>query len=584
MTGAADQRGAYSTARVRRSHVITAALTCLGLGLAPFVLVPYPLALLTLALAYGLFAFGLDLTWGRAGVVSIGHAAFFGVGAYGVAIAVDQNLSMLFGAVAGVVLAVLVAWIIGRIGLGSKTLPSTMAILTLALTLLAEQIALSWRSTTGGSNGLFVPGSGVVVDYYRTALIAVVVVGVVWYWIIRGQWGRRFRAVQSNEARAAHLGIDLRGTKVFSLCLSAAVAAAAGATAAPVMRLVSPGAAGIMLSAQVLVWLAVGGRGSIAGAFIGAIFVSMGQQYLGAAIGSWYLLVLGVMFILVVRFAPAGLVGTLRALLRRPKAESAAQGARLYTADVELAAETSSSSDPPQSAEHTDPALRITGVIKSYGATRVLRAVDLEVSDGEVICLIGPNGAGKTTLLDIVGGDQPGDSGEIRLFGDDVSGWTIHARARAGLGKVFQIPSVFTDLTPAQNLHVAQSQTKNPSPLPQAYVRFQQENSLLVADLPLADRRALEMAMVLVCKPQVILLDEPAAGLSHDESIGLARRLRAVAEQAGCTLITVEHDMEIVRELADRVVVLADGRVLMDGGMDDVAANQDVRDAYLGAQ
>lgn len=574
--------------RIRRSHAITAVVACTGLALAPFVLVPYPLALLTLALAYGIFAFGLDLTWGRAGVVSIGHAAFFGMGAYGVAIAVNNEVSMLIGAVAGIGLAVVVALIIGRIGLGPKTLPSTMAILTLAATLLAEQIALSWRDTTGGSNGLFVPGSGVVTDYYRTAIITVLIVGLVWFFIIRGQWGRRFRAVQSNEARAAHFGIDPRRTKVFSLCLSAGIAALAGATAAPVMGLVSPGVAGIMLSAQVLVWLAVGGRGSIAGAFLGAGLVSIGEQYLGAAIGSWYLLVLGVLFILVVRFAPSGLVGSFRALIKRPIAESAAQGSLLTTSRspgeageiVRTSAGGVSSGGETQ--EGRVPALQLDGVTKSFGATKVITGIDMTVADGEIICLIGPNGAGKTTLLNIVAGDLPRQDGSIRLFEQDISDWSIHARAGKGLGKVFQIPSVFADLTPAQNLQIAQAEAQKPGPVPEAYARFLDENSVLAADLPLADRRALELAMVLTWRPRVILLDEPAAGLSHEESVNLARRLRAVALETGCTLITVEHDMEIVRELADRVVVLAGGGLLVDGSMDDVSNNEDVRRAYLG--
>lgn len=565
--------------RVKRSHLITAVIVCLGLGAAPFLLVPYPLALLTLALAYGLFAFGLDLTWGRTGVVSIGHAAFFGIGAYGCAIAANNGLPMLLGAAAGVLLATLVAFIIGMIGLGNKTLPSTMAILTLALTLLVEQIALSWRGVTGGSNGVFVSGSGVVIEYYRTALIVVVVVGVVWLWIIRGRWGRRFRAVQSNEKRAAHLGINLHATKTFSFCLSAAVAAIAGATAAPVMGLVSPGVAGIILSAQVLVWLAVGGRGSIAGAFIGAGLVSIGQQYLGDAIGSWYLLVLGVVFILVVRFAPGGLTGAVRSLLRRPVADSAAQGVHLDSEELKIA-------DPHttgQRATRTESnALEVQEVTKSYGATDVLRGVTMEVRNGEVMCLIGPNGAGKTTLLSMITGGQPIDSGQIRLFGDDISTHQIHARSRAGLGMVFQIPSIFPDLTPAQNLQMASSEATEPAPLPEVYGRFVDDHARLAIDLPLADRRALEMAMVLVWNPKVILLDEPAAGLSHDESMSLARRLRAVADQTGCTLVTVEHDMEIVRELAERVVVLVDGTVLIDGTMDEVSAHESVRHAYLG--
>src|SRR5699024_494120 len=157
----------------------------------------------------------------------------------------------------------------------------------------------------------------------------------------------------------------------------------------------------IILSAQVLVWLAVGGRGSIADAFIGAGIVSIGQQYLGQAIDSWYLLVLGVVFILVVRFAPAGLLGTARSLLRRPLAESAAQGALINPTQISLCSP-SQNSQSATATKHGQSALQISRVTTSFGATEVLRGVTMSVASGEAMCLIGPNGAGKTTLLHII--------------------------------------------------------------------------------------------------------------------------------------------------------------------------------------
>jgi branched-chain amino acid transport system permease protein len=571
VTGGATRR------RVGRRHVVAIAITCAGLAAAPFLLLPYPLGLLTLALAYGLFAFGLDLAWGRAGVVSIGHAAFFGLGAYGVAIASDRGLPVLPMAAGAVLAAALVAWLVGRSGLSARAQASTMAVLTLALTLIAEQAARSLLGLTNGGNGLFVPSSGVVSNFYRTALVVVVVVVVVWLVVLRGALGRRFLAVRVNESRAAHLGIDPQRTKTLAFVLSAAVAAIAGAVAAPVMSLVSPSVAGIIMSTQVLVWVAVGGRGTIAGAFVGAALVTIGQQYLGDAIGSWYLLVLGLAFILVVRFFPAGLVGGVLTLLRRPVAEQAAQGAALDSGRPRRR-EGRAGTDAPGAT-----ALDITGVVKSFGPVPVIRGVDLQVPAGQVLCLIGPNGAGKTTLLSIVGGDLVAEKGRIALLGLDVSNWAPHRRARLGLGRLFQIPSVFLELTPRQNLLLARAEARRVIELPADLRRFELQDSLRAQDLPLADRRALELAVVLTGGPDVVLLDEPAAGLSHEDSIRLARTLRTVAEEADCTLVTVEHDMEIVRELADRVVVLANGRVLVDGSMDEVARHDEVRSAYLGA-
>jgi branched-chain amino acid transport system permease protein len=563
--------------RLGRRHLVAIAITCTGLAAAPFLLLPYPLGLLTLALAYGLFAFGLDLAWGRAGVVSIGHAAFFGLGAYGVAIAVDRELPVLPMAAGAVLAAALVAWLVGRSGLSPRAQASTMAVLTLALTLIAEQAARSLLGLTNGGNGLFVPGSGVVSNFYRTAVVVVVVVVLVWLVVLRGALGRRFLAVRVNESRAAHLGIDPQQTKTLAFVLSAAVAAIAGAVAAPVMSLVSPSVAGIIMSTQVLVWVAVGGRGTIAGAFIGAALVTIGQQYLGDAIGSWYLLVLGLAFILVVRFFPAGLVGGVLTLMRRPVAEQAAQGAALESGGSVRREERRAAVVAGATA------LEVTGVVKTFGQVPVIRGVDLEVPAGQVLCLIGPNGAGKTTLLSIVGGDLVAEQGRVALFGRDVSNWTPHRRARLGLGRLFQIPSVFLELTPRQNLLLARAEARRVIELPADLRRFELQDSLRAQDLPLADRRALELAVVLTGGPDVVLLDEPAAGLSHEDSIRLARTLRTVAEEADCTLVTGEHDMEIVRELADRVVVLANGRVLVDGSMDEVARHDEVRSAYLGA-
>ena len=563
-------------ARVQPRRAFGFAAAAAALLLAPFILPPYPLALLTLALVYGLFAFGLDIAWGRAGIVSIGHAAFFGAGAYGWAFAVRHGLPELVGALGGILVAAIVALLVGLVGLSRRALPSTMAILTLALTLLFEQVARSWIVVTNGSNGVIVPSRGLIPDFYVTAVSVLVVVALVWIVLLRGRWGRRFLAVNANPDRAAHLGIDVRATRLVAFVASAVIAAIAGVLAAPVMGLVAPSSGGILLSTQVLVWLAVGGRGSIIGAFVGAIVITMGQQYLGAALGSWYLLVLGVVFLLIVRFAPGGLVGVARRILRVRPHIAAAQDAH-----VQGSVRNGARRVPEIPADL--PALEITGVGKAFGATIVLDDVDLTVPAGQSLCIIGPNGAGKTTLLNVVAGDLDPSAGSVSIFGADATSWGIHRRARAGVGKVFQIPSVFTELSPAQNLALARSEALERRELPESLRRFETDDARAADALPLADRRALELAVVLAWGPRVIILDEPAAGLSHEESVALARLLRAVLAESGATLVVIEHDMEIVRELADRVVVLANGRVLTEGTLDEVSARDDVKRAYLGA-
>ncbi|KAE8765999.1 ABC transporter permease subunit [Georgenia thermotolerans] len=566
------------SARVERRHLAGLALAVVALAAAPFVLTSYPLSLLTLSLAYGLFAFGLDLAWGRAGVISIGHAAFFGVGAYGVAIATERGIPLALAIPVTLLLAGALALAIGLAGLRRGTSPSTMAVLTLALTLVAEQAARSLLSLTNGTNGLFVESGGIVGTYYRTAVVVLVAVTVVWVVLLRGRFGRRLLAVRVNEPRSEHLGVDPRRVKIQAFVLSATVAALAGVVVAPIIGLVSPGVAGVVMSTQVLVFLAVGGRGNILGAFLGAALVTIGQEYLGAAIGSWYLFVIGVVFVLVVRFAPGGLVGLVTSRLRRPVGEEAAQGAV-----IEAPAHPAEQPAVPAGAADGRPAIDVRGLVKRFGAMSVIRGVDLTIERGEVVCLIGPNGAGKTTLLNLIAGDLAPTGGEIHLNGQDVTSWTPHHRARLGLGRLFQTPSVYPELTPAQNLALAQAEAHHPVTLPAELARFTDVDDMLTSDLSLADQRALELALVMAWGPEIVLLDEPAAGLSHEDSVRLAETLRAINRDLGCTLVVVEHDMDIVRQLGDRVVVLADGRVLMSGDMDEVASHDEVRAAYIGA-
>jgi branched-chain amino acid transport system permease protein len=171
----------------------------------------------------------------------------------------------------------------------------------------------------------------------------------------------------------------------------------------------------------------------------------------------------------------------------------------------------------------------------------------------------------------------------VHLDEEDVTGWTPHRRARHGLGRLFQAPSFYPELTPAQNVFVARSEAYRAVDLPAELTRFDELDDVRAGDLSLADQRSLELAIAFAWGPRTVLLDEPAAGLSHAESIALARTLRGINRSHGCTLVVVEHDMEIVRQLGDRVVVLADGKVLVSGDMDTVADNDEVRAAYLGS-
>jgi branched-chain amino acid transport system permease protein len=554
-----------------RTAVAAAAIVAL-LVAAPFGLSVFALAILTLGLCYGLFAYGLDLAWGRAGLLSVGHAAFFGLGAYAVALSQEHDWPLpltLASAVAG---SVVIALLVSTIGLASAVPDAPLILLTLGVGLLLQKAATSLTVLTEGSNGLSVSGGGVVVDYYRTVAVAVTVVGVCAWLLVRGRFGARLVAASRNPRRAEQTGIDTTRVRATAFMASAAVSTVAGVLYAPVAGLVSPSVFGLALSTNVLVWLAVGGRESTIGPFFAAVALTAGQQLLGSEWQSWYVLALAAVFILVVQVAPGGIAGTARAWVRRGRPAVALPRFQPRTRRMPRAAPAGG-----------DAAFVMRGVSKSFGPVRVLDDVALTVTTGRCLCLIGPNGAGKTTLLAIVAGQLAADTGTLHIFGHEATALPVHARVRLGVGRMFQIPSVLSELSPADNIRLARLTAPSWVELPAEYRDLAADDTTVAGTLALADRRRLELAMVLAGAPRLVLLDEPAAGLGPDDARALVRALRDVVERTGCAMLVVEHDMEIVRGLADEVAALHQGRVIAHGSMDEIVADDAVREAYLGA-
>jgi branched-chain amino acid transport system permease protein len=228
-------------------------------------------------------------------------------------------------------------------------------------------------------------------------------------------------------------------------------------------------------------------------------------------------------------------------------------------------------------------ALWVDGVVKRFGGVPAVDGVDLSVAPGEIVCLVGPNGAGKTTLLNVISGELDGDAGRVLVGGHDVTRAPVHRRVGYGLARTFQVPSLFAELTVAEHLALVEQEARTPADLGDLFERFAGPVAgLRASELSLGDRRALEIAIALASSPRLLLLDEPAAGLGRDEAYALARDLLDVRERLGCAMVAVEHDMEIVEMLADRVVVLHRGVVLHEGSWGEVERDSRVREAYLG--
>lgn len=535
-------------------------------ALCPFMVSEFKVGLIGLGLTYGLFAVGLDLAWGRTGIVSIGHAVFFGLGVYGVAIAITRHFSPELGGMIAIALAAAVGALTAAAGLRRATNPSTMAVLTLAITLLAEKIARDWWSLTGGSSGLFVPPLAGTYIYYWICLAAIsAIIGLLWFTVLNRPLGNRLTAIRLNDQRAEHLGIPIFRGRVIAFTLSAIICAIAGALSAPWMSSVSPDRVGIVLSTQVLVWVAVGGKNTILGPILGAVAATYGQDALASTLGQYYLLILGLLFIISVLLVPDGIAGAFRS------------GPNL--------APTTPNAPIPQEPRRSagQDALACDGIVKSFAGNRVLNGVSLSVHPSQIVCLIGPNGAGKSTLLNVFSGAIACDAGTVTLGAERIDGTPPHHRIAAGLARTFQVPSLFPGLSVSEHLVLARQEAGFVAPLPEKYAALEREHGDQAADtLSLSDRRSLEIAIALCSRPSVLLLDEPAAGLARNDAAELARTLRALRDDVGCAIICVEHDMEIVRDLADRVICLHHGRIISEGSMDTVSADHGVRQAYLG--
>lgn len=560
----APQRRAagFSTPRLTTAVL---AIVVIGLALAPFGLAPYALSVLSLALVYGLLAYALDLSWGRVGLLSVGHAAFFGLGAYAVAVGGKLGVPALLAAAGGVVTAATIAGLIAGIALSvrGETAVPLFILMTLGTSQLLQRTATSLTEITGGANGLAGPVIGVVGSYYLVLVTVVLMVALTYGLMVEGRRGAFQLAVLLNPLRAEHLGINVRRTSVIAFMVSGALAAVAGALFTPVAGLVTPASLGLALSTSVLTWLALGGKGSLLGPFIGALVLTVGQQALGGTWQSWYIFATAAIFVLVVQFAPSGLAGLVRKWLGKGR---------------DIPSVPRNAVPVQRKDQHWVPGaplLELKSVSLSFGAVPVLHEVSLAVAAGKCVCLIGPNGAGKSTLLSVVSGHLTPGSGHVLFRGEDVTFHGSDKRARHGMGRLFQVPSVFAELTAADNLRLASLTSGAPT-------QDGPGSQKLAGELSMAERRHLELDMVIQGPPDLLLLDEPAAGLGHHAARALASRLRRVVEESGCGMVVVEHDMEIVRELADVVVVMANGSVIASGSMDEVVANDAVRKAYLG--
>lgn len=561
--------------------------------------------LLTQGFIFAIAAVSLDLVWGYTGILDLGHSIWFGFGALAVGLftttlgpggtvaAVHGALGhYLLGIVVGVVATAVISGIVAWFAFSSRGQTGFyIAIVTLALGTVAGTLYLQFPTTTGGESGLFgfqYPGLSLIPAYTVAGVIMgiIIALGIV---IARSDFGILMRAVRDQERRVSYFGYNLVLVKVLVFVGGAMLAALAGGLYGMLFGLASSDMFALTMATNFLVWTAVGGRATIIGPAVGAVIVNYASLRLDQSIPIEWELVVGLLFILVVVFVPDGVIAPLRLLFGRFFRGDEHQSRRLVGVPApELAG------GPSQ-----QPIVDLQGIDFGYGSRRVLNNLRLEVMPAELLCIVGPNGAGKSTLLTVLADGRARYGGEIKLGLRTAQAHRRkppHALARAGLVRKFQTPDLFPTLTVAETILLASRGGRLPSlwrrtkdvEVPAEVIEIAEATGLsehvnrpggLLAH---GLKQGLELAAVVSNRPEVILLDEPTAGLTTNEREVIGQILTRLTREQHTTVILIEHDLDFVLRLADRIAVLATGTMVECAPAAEVANSPVVRDVYVG--
>ncbi len=579
---------------VGRDIAVIAALSVLWIALGLFVHDSYYQLMLTLVPLWAVMGLSWNLLSGYTGLVSFGHAAFFGLGAYTVTLLlVTFDVTPWFGIPIGMVVGAAAGALIGYPTFRLRGHYFALAMLAYPLALLYvfewlgyQEVPLPMKRTA--------PGWYMQFGDYRVYIVLAVALLVVALGVSlaveRTRFGRSLLAIKQNEPAAEAAGIDTLRWKMRAIVLSGALAAAAGGLYAVVLLVVTPDSVfGVLTSAQALIVALFGGAATLWGPLIGAaVLVPLSdtlQAQLGNVLPGIQGVVYGVAIILVILFAPEGLYWRIRDALIQPRAEPApraaattprAPGARFDRPRDDAAIEAA------------QPILAVDALSKAFGGLRAVQDVGFSVGEGTILGIIGPNGAGKTTLFNLLNGFLAPDAGRVMLRGRDLTGLKPNRVCRLGIGRTFQVVRAFPRMSVLENVIVGAyfSERHDRAALVAAEaalarVGLDHRAAAIAGGLTTKELRLMELARALAGRPQLLLMDEPLAGLGGSEVEELLPLIGGLAAD-GTTIVVIEHTMQAMVRLADRMLVLDHGQVIAAGRPDAAMRDERVIEAYLG--
>jgi len=572
---------------------------------APWLL-PYismSMDVMTRSLIWGIFGLGFSILFGYTGLLSLGQAVFYGTGGFVTAYLLTNNVTgnVLVALALGVLASTVTGLLIGLLVERRKGI--YFAMITLAFGEMAYHLDYSTLSAyTGGENGMAgLPtpaiggmnlGSGLGMYYFIAVLFFLGY--ILARRIVASPVGRILLAVRDNEDRAKATGNATHLYKLIAIVVSAAYGGLAGGLLGIFQNYMPPGAFAFDSSAQLLIQTVIGGASSLLGPLVGATVWLYLQDLLQHTFGlgeSWKL-VLGIAFVLLISFVPTGLVGEIQLLVLRWRKPATTATADHQSAQDETAL-------PVRPTTFGDVVLEARGVSKHFGGLKANHDVNFAVREFELRAVIGPNGAGKSTFFKMMAGVMPPTAGSIRFYGEDIAGVGATAVCQKGMSTSFQINQLFDRMTVRENLLIpvlakargrfrmdllrraGQSsavQQRIDKTLEQ--INLQHRADTPVTHLAYGEKRRLEIGLALATEPKILLLDEPLAGMSPEERKSTVRLIKTL--RPGRTVVVVEHDMDAIFELADRISVLVEGHILVEGTPEEIRSHPKVQEAYLG--
>jgi branched-chain amino acid transport system permease protein len=576
-------RGVTAGSRLATTLYIVAAFLAIAAALA-VPLSAYSLNLLMQASTYAIAVLGLTIVLGYSGQINLAQAAFFGLGAYSVALGTTTFALPFWVALAiGVVIAAVAGAVLGltSLRLGGHYL----AMVTISFQTILTLVMTNWVAFTRGPDGVpNIKRPGLLAEsgpYLGLCIAALYLVAWFVWRLKRTKLGRAMQAVRDNELAANVVGVDAYATKVAAFTLSALLGGLGGGLFAGGFSYVSPDQFSFAESVVFLTMVLLGGSASPTGALLGTGLLILLPEWL-RFLKVIYLAVYGASVILIMVFMPEGIWGYANALWRKLRPELTFDPG--FIAPLTLTRGTA--------IEDSSVILSVHRLSKHFGGLKAVDEIDLRIYRNTVHALIGPNGSGKTTLLNVLNGIVRPSGGTVKLDGVDVTRLPPHRRAGHGLGRTFQNIRLFGAMSVLDNVMVGAERPNHEVPAGDLerhavaaldFVGIAARANARAGSLSYGHQRLVEIARALAGGPKLLFLDEPGAGLNHVEKDELVRLLKRLKGH-GLTILIIDHDMTMVEQVADHITVLNFGKRIADGKPSEVLRNPDVITAYLGEE